>query len=93
MYLDVSSTSHGSKDYVMTEKKDNDSSTTLSPDHYITQVANNSSELKLMSSQKEISRPSKKGLRPKIHLGSDEQGSDFITQPTSTDIPRNLRPR
>ena len=68
MNLDDSTTSHGSKEggYVMTEKTGHDSSATLNPVCYnITQAANDPSELKLMTSQKEISRPSKKALRYK----------------------------
>ena len=64
MYLDDSRTSHGSKEGgdVMGEKTDLNSSATLNPDPNLTQVANDPSEHKLMTSQ-EISRPSKKALK------------------------------
>ena len=63
MYLDVSSTCHGSKKecYVMAEKTDHDSSAHSNPDHYITQTVNDS-ELKLVSLQNETSRQSKTAM-------------------------------
>ena len=64
VYLDDSSTTHGSKEGgdVMGEKTDLYSSATLNPDPNLTQGAHDPSELKLMTSQ-QISRPSKKVLK------------------------------
>ena len=67
MYVDISSTCHGSKEecYVMAEKTDHDSSAYSNPDHYITQIVNDPCELKLVSLQNETSRQSKTAMRAK----------------------------
>ena len=49
----------------MAEKTDHDSSAHSNPDHYITQIVNDPSELKLVSLQNETSRQSKTAMRAK----------------------------
>ena len=76
MYLEVSSTCHASKEErnAVAEKADHDSSAHLSP----AEVANDPSELKLMSSRKETSRPSKTVLRAKNYSSQFHLGKSMI---------------